>query len=494
MRIKVLATSMVALGLCSLQAWGGEASTLKLRRPATTRTTTYEYADYYGEDGAESPSDNPPAAAPDGATEDADEATEGKGSCSKSCDSCGNGCCHNDCCCDDGCCLFPCHELGDPCKLFDCCCLEQHKITMGGWIAQGYTINPDHPADGYNGPQTFNDRANEYQLNQAWWYGERATDTGGCGWDFGGRFDVLYGTDYRWTTARGLEVETDFGDKWNGGQRFYGLALPQLYAEVAVNDWKVKLGHFFTPIGYEVVNATGNFFYSHVYTHQYGEPFTHTGVLATKTVNDQLTVSGGFNRGWDAWSDNNEDLSVLGGFAWTSADKFASLAWYFNVGDEDDAGRQNRYVQSIVLTLQLQEDLKYVAHSDYGSQQGAGWNPGEDAEWYSITQYLMYTINDCWSAGFRYEFFADDDGFRVSQILPDDSHTIPLPGVPAHWQDITFGFNYKPHANFVVRPEVRWDWVEPLVNVPASGPGSGPYDDRTDRSQFTAACDVIMTF
>ena len=45
------------------------------------------------------------------------------------------------------------------------------------------------------------------------------------------------------------------------------------------NDWKIKLGHFYTPIGYEVVPANGNFFYTHAYTMQYGEPFTHTGVL-----------------------------------------------------------------------------------------------------------------------------------------------------------------------------------------------------------------------
>jgi hypothetical protein len=256
----------------------------------------------------------------------------------------------------------------------------------------------------------------------------------------------------------------------------------------------VKLGHFFTPIGYEVVNSPGNFFYSHAYTHQYGEPFTHTGALATKAMSDQLSISGGVTRGWDAWEDNNEDLAALGGFTWTSEDKFAAFAWYFHVGDEDDAGEQNRFVNSLILTLQLNEDLKYVTHSDIGSQEDAGVGAGEDAEWYSLTQYLVYTINDCWSAGFRYEFFADDDGARVSQILPDDAHTIPIAGVPAHWQDVTLGLNYKHSANVLIRPEVRWDWVDPLVDIPRGVVGSGPYDDFTDRSQFTVGCDAIVTF
>ena len=55
--------------------------------------------------------------------------------------------------------------------------------------------------------------------------------------------------------------------------------MPQLYAEIAYNDLKVKVGHFYTPIGYEVVQVPQNFFYSHSYSHTFGEPFTHTGFL-----------------------------------------------------------------------------------------------------------------------------------------------------------------------------------------------------------------------
>ena len=53
--------------------------------------------------------------------------------------------------------------------------------------------------------------------------------------------------------------------------------MPQLYADFAYNRLTVRLGHFYTIIGYEVVTAPDNFFSSHAYTMQYGEPFTHTG-------------------------------------------------------------------------------------------------------------------------------------------------------------------------------------------------------------------------
>ena len=85
-----------------------------------------------------------------------------------------------------------------------------------------------------------NDRDREYQLNQAWLYFDRPTKTDGCGWDLGGRIDVVYGTDWRFGQCFGLENRIDDPNS------FYGLILPQFYVEVAVNDLTVKMGHFAT--------------------------------------------------------------------------------------------------------------------------------------------------------------------------------------------------------------------------------------------------------
>ena len=81
--------------------------------------------------------------------------------------------------------------------------LECNGIKVGGWLAQGFTWNPDSPSNRFNFPMTFNDRSNEYQLNQFYLYAERAVNTEGCCWDFGGRIDVLVGSDYYFTTSTG---------------------------------------------------------------------------------------------------------------------------------------------------------------------------------------------------------------------------------------------------------------------------------------------------
>jgi hypothetical protein len=173
-------------------------------------------------------------------------------------------------------------------------------IKVGGWLSQGFTWNPDRPDNRFNFPMTFNDRSNEYQLNQLYFFAEKPVKTDGCSWDCGGRIDVLLGTDYYFTTSTGWETNDDGTQNWNsedgprrqfGDARMYGIAVPQLYAEVYApigHGWDIKLGHFYTPMGYETVTSTGNFFYSHAYTHQYFEPFTHWGVMGTTNCTDSL--------------------------------------------------------------------------------------------------------------------------------------------------------------------------------------------------------------
>jgi hypothetical protein len=411
-----------------------------------------------------------------------------------SCGGCG-GCSH--CCgsCDS-----------EPWRLFGGECLAASQINIQGWIAGGYTWNPDNPANNNNFPLPFNDRANDFQLNQVYLILERTTDTGGCGFDIGGRVDLLYGTDYWFTTALGLETERDGTQKWNrdvgprpggfrdlAGAAQYGLAMRQMYAQFALNDLTVKAGHFYTPAGYEVVGAPGNFFYSHAYTHQYGEPFTHTGVLATQQVSDRLSVSGGVTRGWDNWEDTNDSLSGIGGFTLSSPDGGTSLAFYVVVGDEPGAFgavHDARYYQGLVFTHKFTDQWTYVLVSDFGHQEAGSVNVAggtlDSAQWYGACQYLFYQINDCWKAGLRAEWFRDEDNFRVLGV--------PLQGIGLDdddYFDVSLGLNWQPHPNLTVRPEARWDWGGPALSPFGLG---GMFDDLSDRSQFTVAVDAIVTW
>lgn len=391
-------------------------------------------------------------------------------SCDKGCcdSGCNGGC--DSCGCDSGCGL----GLGD--RLSDClggdCCLgdpytlfgEHCGWSAGGWLQLGYTSEP-LPA--------FNTYDDHLQLQQAWLFAEKAIDTS-CGFDIGGRIDYVYGTDGPNTQAFGTG-QRGWDNEWdNGGQ--YGSAIPQLYAEAGYGDLSVKAGHFYTIIGYEVVQATGNFFYSHAYTFNFSEPFTHTGVLAQYAPTDDVTVWGGYSFGWDSGFDDNGD-AWLGGISASLTDDltltYASVAGRFA---EPWSGVTtlpiSGYMQSVVADYAVTDSLNYIFQTDVLTTDFSDGTNARDTV--GINQYLIKSFNDCWGVGGRFEWWNVKEG-----AAPSSSDIYAL----------TLGVNYRPHANVMVRPEIRWDWNDDQVQVA----GADLLEDNDD-SQTTFGVDTIFTF
>ena len=175
-------------------------------------------------------------------------------------------------------------QAGDLVNLF-----KESGIKIGGWVNAGATYNPNYPANGYNGTVTFADRANRFQLNQFNVFLQRTVVTEGNVFDFGGRFDFLFGTDAIYTQAFGIPpFDVNSGQPLDRGNwdldiccsstRTYGIALPQAYLEAYVpvgRGLNIKAGHFYSPTGYETVPAPDNFFYTHAYTFTNGTVYPH---------------------------------------------------------------------------------------------------------------------------------------------------------------------------------------------------------------------------
>ena len=368
--------------------------------------------------------------------------------------------------------------------------------SLTGWVAVGATANADRPGTRLNGPVTFNDRAN-FQGNQFYTSFGRDVDTDGCGMSWGARVDLMFGSDFFFTQAVGLETHDDGRRHWNRSGNQYGWALPQAYGEVAFNNLSVKLGHFYTIIGNEVVTAPDNFFYSHAYTMQYGEPFTHTGGLATWQFADNLALYGGLVNGWDKFDATSDRVSFLGGFTYTPSDERFSLTATMIHGDEDGSTgiiNQTRTMYSVVLGFDINDRWSYLLQHDNGWNNLAGANL--DQEWYGVNQYLFYTINDCWKVGLRGEWFRDDDGSRMSSIplrngpggpvLPAGVGAMGPAAFAGNYYNVSAGLNWTPSPNIIVRPELRLDWSD--------GTAVAPFDNFTKDSQLTAAFDAILLF
>ncbi|MCL4190536.1 MAG: outer membrane beta-barrel protein [Thermoguttaceae bacterium] len=385
----------------------------------------------------------------------------------------------------------PCEPCGprcpgeDPWRLIRC---KPAGFNIYGWINGGIMMNPDDPLSDFNGPVTFADM-DDFQMNQLYLVAEKTIDTGGCPcWDIGGRIDVMYGTDSRFNKAAGWEFSPDFTDDWNDPNHDYQISVPQAYGEIGYGDISLKLGKFYTPAGYEVVPAIGNFFYTHAYMQTYAEPFHHFGGMASWTASDNWTVLGGLVNGWDAVDRVDDDISYLSGVTYTADDDAFTVALVYLVGEDPNALGVNtdRSLYTVVVTIPLSEKWEYVFQHDHGWQKnvfGGQANNVDDVEWYGFSNYLYYAINNCWRAGARLEYFRDDDGVRVVGIDDDNPYD---GGSAGNFWDLTLGLVWTPTANFTMRPEVRWDWYD--------GEGTLPFDDNTDSNQFLVGTDMIWQF
>jgi hypothetical protein len=352
--------------------------------------------------------------------------------CDGGCSSCG---CGNDSCLFGDCCLGDAWTLEsciDPCG----CC----DHTIGGWIGMGYYSDNERlsadPGDGF----AFLDFPDHLNLDQAWLYAEKVAEGGACSAGWGYRADVLYGVDAQKTQAFGNNSGS-WDNSFDNG--VYGWAIPQAYGQVAFGDWSVKLGHFFTLVGYEVVADTGNFFYSHSYTMFNSQPFTHTGVLGAYSLDDDTTVHMGWVLGWDTGFDQFDGGNAFhGGVIHQATDNvnvsFMCTAGNFGFRSAGESG----YEQAVVVTSTLSEQWDYVLETDYVHSNGFLDDPGFHATDVSIVNYLFYTLSDCWKAGGRMEWWK--------------SNTVT--GESTSFYELTGGVNYKPHANVVIRPEIRYNW------------------------------------
>lgn len=427
--------------------------------------------------------------------------------CNDGCAVDGDGC--GACGCDHGCgcsedCACGCNGVEEePWRLFGDIplfpgrrdrCSEPPTVFIGGWIQGGITGNGDgNRSSQGNYPVPFNQVSDGFIFNQApWIYAEKAVDTGGAGFDWGARVDYVFGTDGPDTQAFGDEG-WDFG--WNSS-RDYGSAIPQLYVDLGYNNWTLRLGHFFTIIGYEVVPAIGNFFYSHALAQTYAEPFTHTGALLSYTPDDTWTFYNGYTFGWDSGFENNADAhTYLGGVSYNWED-IGTLAWMVNAGKFGDgellphggvAADGDIYMSSLVATLNLTDDIQYVIQHDHGVNYHVPGGPG--AEWYGVNQYLFITLTDTIRFGARVEWLDDADGARIGAHPFANPAAVALGPTEGDYFNYTIGLNIAPHTNFMVRPELRWDHF--TGTAPA---GALPFDNGNEDDLFTAGVDAILQF
>ncbi len=361
------------------------------------------------------------------------------------------------------------------------------NLRFYGWVQAGFTGILHGPGSSrlglplrvFDARKPDNIRLNQLQLTM-----DRVYDTTKS-IDWGGRFDLLYGTDARVIRSYGLfdkqthDAQLDF-------RQFYGQLWIKTGGDGTGLD--ITFGRWVTTIGSEVIAGPENWLYSRSYLFGYAEPATHTGLKLTYYFDPNNYAYFAVVQGWDVFKDNNDGKSFMGG-VWLSsketmgASPKTQLGLNAIIGPELDGEGWpgNRFLLDVVWVWRWTEKLTQNINVDYGYQDDAPFTinsenvvePG-DATWYGVSYMLNYVFNDHVSATGRTEWFRDGRGYRTGYV--------------GNFFEVTTGVTITPFPNdkylknLLFRPELRADFSD--NNAPFNG----------DNWQMTAGFDVIYKF
>lgn len=361
--------------------------------------------------------------------------------------------------------------------------MYDNRISFLGWTDQSYTGSTTAQS---NIPVTWNDRANRYLLQQHWMRLERSIVTDSTTPTWGFRIDVLAGSDYRWSMMRGIldgqminhqSVASPTSQQQNF-QNLYGLDPIQHYLNLYCPSIKTefRVGRLYTPWGVESLEAVSCPLPSRSYAFNWSPPFTHYGIGAYTTINDQWSMINMLVNGNDIMiGDPSEEMRYVGLLRWAKGADSVAVATSmgrgkFNRGDPfhpnannpttvglsfEPLGRNNFNAFDLVWTHAFNSALSYNVELIYAYQYdapifatGSFSTPGAlsfgFANWYSAAHYLFYNFSDKVTGIVRGETFVDAQGQRT--------------GFPGLYTAVTGGAQIRLTNSIIFRPEIRYDY------------------------------------
>jgi polar amino acid transport system ATP-binding protein len=222
-----------------------------------------------------------------------------------------------------------------------------------------------------------------------------------------------------------------------------------------------------------------------------------TSALDPRMTAEVLDVMAGLTRGVNtSIDDNNDSLAFHGGIGLNFNEGKIVVAASTHIGPETPNNNHDfRYLNTITTTWKITDKLTSITDLNYALDEVS------DAQAFGIAQYFTYPINSWLTAGIRGEIFWDDDGFYVVSFANTHDPMRALEGEPTidprtvgggetTYGAITAGVNIKPPmpkpvAGLAIRPEIRYD--RSLNNT-------RPFNQSSDRDQFTVGIDFILTF
>jgi hypothetical protein len=360
------------------------------------------------------------------------------------------------------------------------------RTKVYGWIDP--TVNFSTSAHD-NSPEANDVYANRVEMNQIVLYAERLPDSAQRDHvDWGYHLTALYGTDYRFTTAKGY-----WSGPWVNDHREYGfdptLEYVDIYFPRVAQGMNLRIGRYISVPGIEAQLAPNNYIFSHSLLYAI-DPFTDTGMIATVKLNDQWLVQLGITGGHDValWtSDAKPSGTACVSYTTKSVnDNFYVCANGINDGKYAYNNLQQydaTWYHKFSKTWHMATESWYMYEREVPALGGAirpeaGTNaayclPGErrcTAPEYAVVNFLQKELAAHNFLSFRSDFLDDKKGQRTGYATRYSENTIMW----CHWMGTTV--QLRPELRF----ERAWD--------------ARAYDGGRKHSQVTVASDLIFHF
>jgi hypothetical protein len=365
---------------------------------------------------------------------------------------------------------------------------KESRLTVYGWLNPGMNVSTSKSrynfvsGTGGNWPASYSYQPNTAQLDQLALYIERTPDvvqTDHVDWGF--RLATVYGTDYKYTFAKGVA-----SDQYTQHQKHLGadmvMAYGELYFPQVAEGLNVRFGRYISIPDIEAQLAPNNYNYSHSLLYSY-DPYTQPGVVFTFKLNKnwQLQLEASVGNDVAFWDKNERQFTPAACVQWTSDSGNDAIypcingsrrtgigndgKWRWNNLQHEVATWYHKFNDSWHMSTEAwymyQNDTPNVNNRDglnlyLSSPQVAGLNIGapfgaqcdsgvvtcRSTEW-AFVNYLVYQWTPRDFVSLRNGIFNDRNGQRT--------------GFATRYQEIVLGWNHWLGKAITLRPEIRYE-------------------------------------